>query len=295
MHIGILSARSPKYYPNRRLIEAASKWGQSVSLIHPKNCLSKVSPRELGLETPVQVEQLDVLLPRIGATINQYALSLVRHFELAGVPVVNGFQSILLARNKFLGLQALASSGIPVPSSYYVSNVKNFEKAVTKIGGYPVVAKTLNSRQGRGVVLVESSITAEFIISNLLNKRRGLLVQEFFAPTERKDIRVFVVGRQVVAAIELNPSGGDFRSNIHLKGHGGAITPNKEQQDLAIKSSAALGLEISGTDIIMDADGSMKVIEVNYSPGFRGLEAFTGVDIASYIIQYLHRTYGGVP
>jgi ribosomal protein S6--L-glutamate ligase len=129
----------------------------------------------------------------------------------------------------------------------------------------------------------------------LLNKRQGLLVQEFFAPAERKDIRVFVVGKRVVAAIELNPSGKDFRSNIHLKGHGRPITLNKEQENLAVRSSRALGLEISGTDIIMDADDSMKVIEVNYSPGFRGLETFTGVDIASHIIQYLHRTYGGAP
>lgn len=234
-------------------------------------------------------------MPRIGATINDYALSLVRHFELSGIPVVNGFRSILSVRNKFLGLQGLASKGIPVPDSHLIGNFEHFKDAVRKIGGYPVVAKTLSSRQGTGVVLVDSPATAEFIIENLLDKSRGLLVQEYISPQGRKDLRAFVLGKGVIGAMELSPRGGDFRSNIHLTGRGRPVRLGQGLTELAVSSTRCLGLEISGADIIVDANGTAKVVEVNYSPGFRGLEASTGLDIASQIVRYVTEGYGGTP
>ena len=293
MHIGILSARSPRYHPNQRVIEAGSCLGHKVSVLHPKNCLSEIALGKVGLHIPAHLADMEVLLPRIGATINEYALTMVRHFELAGLPVINGFQSILLARNKFLSLQSLAHHGIAVPDSYIVSNLKGFERAVAKLGGYPVVVKTLNSRQGKGVILAESSRTSEFIVDNVLNRRQGLLVQEFISPHARRDIRAFVLGSQVIASMELTPKNGDFRSNIHLKGEASPVTLSKELEALAIRSTKALGLEISGTDIVVDGQGVARVIEVNYSPGFSGLEASTGLDIAAQIIRYVVQNHGG--
>ncbi len=292
MLIGILSVRNPRYHPNRRMIEAASEQGQRVLLIHPRDCRFEITAGKSGLEIRGIDAGPDVLLPRIGATINDYALSLVRHFELSGIPVINDFRSVLLARNKFLGLQSLARKGVPVPDSHLVGNSQLFKEAVRKLGGYPVVAKTLASRQGSGVVLVESPATAEFIIHNLLDKTRGLLIQEYMPPQGRRDIRAFVLGDRVIGAMELTPKSADFRSNIHLTGRGRAVRLGQELTELAINSTRALGLEISGTDIIVDGDGTAKVVEVNYSPGFRGLEAATGLDIASQIVQYVIGNYG---
>ncbi|MCP4669528.1 MAG: 30S ribosomal protein S6--L-glutamate ligase, partial [Deltaproteobacteria bacterium] len=170
---------------------------------------------------------------------------------------------------------------------------KGFQKAAAKLGGYPVVAKTLNSRQGRGVILVESTQMAAFIADNIIDTSQGLLIQAFTPPQKRRDIRAFVIGDQVVAAMELKPREGDFRSNIHLNGKGSFLKLEKKLAALAVKSSMALGLEISGADIMVDAHGAAKVIEVNYSPGFRGLEAVTGLDIASRIVQYVTQTLGG--
>jgi ribosomal protein S6--L-glutamate ligase len=293
MHIGILTARNPEYHPNRRLVEAGSELGHSVTLIHPKNCLSTICSGTPGLEMAFTEDQPDVLLPRIGATINDYALTLVHHFEVSGFRVFNGFQSILLARNKFLALQTLANNGMPVPDSHFVSNLNNFENVVEKLGGYPVVVKTPNSRQGKGVTLVESSLTAKFIMENLPIKKHGILVQEFISSRGREDIRAFVLGDKVIAAMALKPKAGDFRSNIHQKGRTKDITLNKKLKDLAIESSRVLGLEISGIDIIVDGKGNPRVIEGNYSPGFRGLEAATGLDIASEIIRYVTQTGRG--
>ncbi len=287
MLIGILSVKDQKYHPNKRLIEAGSKLGHKVLLIHPKDCLSRIHNSKIYLEKNSEEGRADILLPRIGATISQYALTLVRHFELSDCRVINGFESILLAKNKFLSIQKLASSGISVPDTYYVSNFNNFEKAVKGLGGYPVVVKIPSSRQGAGVALVESDGAARHITDSLLEKRPGLLVQEFIRPGQRKDIRAFILGSRVVAAMELRPKEGDFRSNVHLEGQGKGIKLSKELADLAIRSSSLLGLEISGVDIIVDAKGLAKVIEANYSPGFRGLEASTGLDIASRIVRYV--------
>lgn len=286
MIIGILSVRDSAYHPNQRLIEAASQSGHGVKLIHTRDCLSEIDHSRPALKIEGS-DRPDVLLPRIGATINDYALGVVRHFELSGVPLVNGFHAILLARNKFLTLQTLACNGINVPDTYLVVNFQGFEEAVKGLGGYPVVAKMPSSRQGSGVVLVDSPVTAEFVMHNLQDNLRGLLIQEYIAPRRRREIRAFVIGDRVAGAMELMPNSEDFRSNIHLAGQGKGVTLDPKLSELAIRSAKVLGLEIAGTDIIVGEDGAPRVIEVNYSPGFRGLEKATGLDIASGIIGYV--------
>ncbi len=286
MIIGILSVRDKGYHPNQRLIEAASQSGHGVRLIHTRDCLSEIDLGRPALKIEGS-DRPDILLPRIGATINDYALGVVRHFELSGVPLVNGFHSILLARNKFLTLQTLACNGVNVPDTYLVVNFRGFEEAVKGLGGYPVVAKMPSSRQGSGVVLVDSPVTAEFVMHNLQDNSRGLLVQEYIAPRRRREIRAFVIGDRVAGAMELMPNPDDFRSNIHLAGQGKGVTLDPKLSELAVRSAKVLGLEIAGTDIIVGEDGAPRVIEVNYSPGFRGLEKATGLDIASGIVGYV--------
>jgi len=285
MVIGILSVRDERYPPNQRLMEAASQSGHHARLIHTRDCLSEIEGGRPELDI-FGCDRPDILLPRIGATINDYALGVVRHFEVSGVAVVNGFGAILLARNKFLSLQTLANRGLPVPDTCLVVNLRGFEDAVTRLGGYPVVAKMPSSRQGSGVVRIDSAGTMEFVMENLQDNSRGLLAQSYLPPQGRRDIRAFVLGDQVIGAMELTPNSGDFRSNIHLTGLGNGVTLNQMLSELAIRSAKALGLEIAGVDIIVEKDGAPKVIEVNYSPGFRGLEQATGCDIASQIVEY---------
>ncbi len=294
MHIGILTVRDAAYHPNRRLIEAAARLGHQASLIHTRECLSETGDRGMGLKILNDPNlRPDLILPRIGATINDYAIAVVRQFELAGIPAVNGFYAILAARNKFLSLQTLALNNLPVPDSYLVINSKGFEAAVKSLGGYPVVVKSLQSRQGDGVALIRSSNMGEFVLNNLQDMSRGLLVQKFIPTGGRKDIRALVVGGRVFAAMALKPNADDFRSNIHLTGYGSPFDAGPQLSHLAVQSSRALGLEISGVDIILDQEGEAKVIEVNYSPGFRGMEAAAGVDVASEIIHYItHRSMG---
>lgn len=285
MHIGLLSVRDETYHPNSRLMAAAIDAGHRVSLIHTRDCLSCIQEGRQFVRLPGG-DVPELLLPRVGATINDYALAVVRHFELSGTRVINGFESILMARNKFMGLQRLAGRGVMVPDTFLAVTPDEFERSVAQLGGYPVVAKIPSSRQGNGVMLVENGVTASFIMNNLMDNARGVLVQEYIPPEGRTDIRAFVLGEKVVGAMALKPSSKDFRTNIHITGGGRKVTLDSRLSHLAVRSSCALGLEISGCDIILQKDGFPKVIEVNYSPGFRGLEAATGLNIAKEIIYY---------
>ena len=286
MHMAILSVRDETYHPNKRLMAAAVEMGHRVSLIHTRDPLSCIEESKQAIRLPGG-DLPDILLPRVGATINDYALSVVRHFELSGTRVVNGFESILMARNKFLGLQRLAEQGVGVPDTYLVVTREGFERAVERLGGYPVVAKMPSSRQGNGVMLVESRATASFVMNNLMDNTRGILVQEYIPPEGRTDIRAFVLGDRVLGAMSLKPNPGDFRTNIHITGEGRLLTLNPGLSKLAVRSSRSLGLEISGCDILFQENDAPRVIEVNYSPGFSGLERTTGINIAKQIIRYV--------
>jgi ribosomal protein S6--L-glutamate ligase len=237
----------------------------------------------------------DAVLPRIGATINPYARNLLHHLELSGIRLVSDSRSIRLSSDKCRAYQRLVSKRIPVIESCYVSNFGNFQKAVSELGGYPVVAKTPRGRQGAGVVLVTSAATAEFVADHAQARFQGILVQRYVRPEGRRDIRAFVVGKEAVAAVELRPRRGDFRSNIHLGAEGIPVSLPAGLARLAVRSARALGLEVAGVDMVVEPEGSPLVIEVNHSPGFRGLEALTGTDIASRIIGYVADSHGGGP
>jgi ribosomal protein S6--L-glutamate ligase len=287
MHIGILSVRDDAYHPNNRLMAAALEMGHRVSLIHTRDCLSCVKEGQQRVILP-DAELPDVLLPRVGATINDYALSVVRHFELSGTRVVNGFQSILMARNKFMGLQRLAKEGVSVPHTYLAVTHAGFERSVEQFGGYPVVAKMPSSRQGNGVMLVENQATASFVMNNLMDNTKGILVQEYLPPRRAHRYSRVCAGRPGGWRHVAKTQGKGFQDQYsHHRTGTEKLTLNPRLSDLAVRSSCALGLEISGCDIILQKNGSPKVLEVNYSPGFRGLEHATGMDIAKQIIHYV--------
>lgn len=287
MIIGILSVKSHRYHPNRRLLEAAKTLNHQAILVHPGKLFMGVDDQALRIDHVRSPFRADVILPRLGATVKEYALTMIRHLELLGIPVINNFQSILLARNKFLSLQILSERGVPIPKSAYASNWSNFAAAAAKLGGFPLVIKAPQSRQGRGVFLIDAVERHRRLLNRFLDGGQGLLIQEFIPTENRRDIRIMVVGRRVVGAMSLIPKKGDFRANIHLKGRAERVLPTRAMSNLAIRSVRALGLAISGVDMIEEKDGMLRVVDVNYSPGFKGLEKCTGEDVAIEIIKYV--------
>lgn len=286
MDIWILTVRSHRYHPNRRLLEAAGVLKQQAFLIHPGKFYLGIDDRELMLDGRIHRHLPDVLLPRIGATIKEYGLTAIRHLQLMGTSVLNRFESILLASNKFLSLQTLAAQGIPVPETRYASNRSNFRDALASLGGFPIVAKISSSRQGSGVFLFESMEKAKPILEGQLDQGHGLLMQRFIPPLGRKDFRVLVGGDEIIGAMSLRPKQGEFRSNVHLGGREEEVEVSDEMSSLALRSVKALGLDIAGVDMVQDDHEVLRVIEVNSTPGFKGLEKCTGKDIAAAIIRF---------
>ncbi len=288
MLVGILSLRNHRYHPNRRLMEAAREQGHRAVLVHPARVYLSVSGDLLSLTRLGKALSPDVVLPRIGSTILDFPLALVRQMELMGIRVVNGSAAVGISRNKFRTLQALTASGVPVPRSCFVSNDRNLSAAARDMGTRPFVVKTVHGRQGRGVFLVNNAGEAlRLLRDSCANPGEGLVLQEFIPPeARRRDIRVLVLGDEMASSMSLQPRPGEFRANVHQRGRCEPLRIEKDLESAALKASEAVGLDISGIDMIELKDGSFQVVDVNYSPGFKGLERCTGKDIASKIITF---------
>jgi ribosomal protein S6--L-glutamate ligase len=285
MKFGILTTRTERYHPNRRMTEAAREMGHEAILIHPLRCSIQVG----RLDSPIlygggSFPVIDVLLPRIGATIDDYELTVVRHLESMGIPLVNGYRSLLLSRDKFLTLQTLDALGIQVPKSALVVQEGNIQHLISKMGGYPVVLKVRRGRQGKGVMLAENSQAFEFALHHQKNGS-GLLVQEFVKEAGGRDIRILIIGGRVIATMMRVSKKGEFRANVHLKARGRPYEPPNEMTVIAKTAAKAIGLDVAGVDMVISNEGP-SVIEVNSTPGFRELERVCRKDLARTILSH---------
>lgn len=281
--IGVVTARDADYHPNRRLRQAAVKSGCSFALINPYRLSPCIRQGRKGVRDLDGKGLPGVVLPRQGAQIGNASLVLLSQFQAMGIPLANDVASILIARNKYLTLQVLTANHINVPDSIFINSPDLFWAAIEELGGFPVVVKKPSGRQGRDVALIRKPEQGRDCLA-LLDPGEGLLLQRFIAPEGRKDLRVLVIDGKVSAAMELAPAPGDFRSNYHVSGSGRPVDLPMAIEQTAVASARALGLVIAGVDLIIDSAGTAWVIEVNYAPGFKGMEAATGRDIAAEII-----------
>jgi ribosomal protein S6--L-glutamate ligase len=292
MNIGIITAEGYDYPPTKRLVEAAAEKGHRITVVDPVYVWPTLINGCPGLAGDFNHPMPDVILPRQGATVNDSSLKLVPHLHHMGIPLVNKLNAILLSKDKFLTLQALSAVQLPIPDTGFINSIEGFHTVLARLGGYPVVLKQAIGRVGEGVFLVKTEHQARLILHNTLETGKGMLVQKFIPPENRLDVRVLVIGGKVAGAMKLKPKPGDFRSNFHLSQKSWAVELSTEWEEIALKAADALGLEIAGVDLIVDDKKKVRVIEINYSPGFSGLEAATGLDIAGRIIDYVVETYG---
>ncbi len=286
MKIGIISVRDKAYHPTRRLAEAAASRGHRVVVIDPYSTWPAVVGNTARLSGGAATSGLpDVVLPRQGAQVGQSCLVLISHFGRMGIPLVNDLAAIRLTRNQFLTLQALAAAGVTVPDTLFINAPDGLAAAAQYPLDYPVVVKQINGRQGAGVALARNARVLEAMITANLERTQGLLLQKFVPTAGRQDIRVLVIGGKIAGAMRLLPPAGEFRANFHLGATGQAheLTPRAAQT--ALDAARAVGLDVAGVDLIQAQSHRVYVIEVNYSPGFKGLEQATGLDVAGMIID----------
>ncbi len=286
MKIGIITVQDDHFHPNRRLIEEGKNAGHEIFRINPYQVMAAIRDGKILFDGLCEDCFPDVVIPRQGAMVGSSSMTLIRHFAAVGPCFINSPEALLLARNKFLTLQALALAGVRVPDTIFVNAPDNLSVAVDRIGGYPVVLKTVNSHQGQGVFLLHHERDIQAVAKANLEPKMGVLIQRFIHLKGRRDFRVLVIGDRVAGAMELFPGQDDFRSNYHINRQAKPAIITVLMEEAALRSARALDLEIAGVDFIQDAQGSHWVLEVNYSPGFHGLETVTGDNIAAQIIQY---------
>ncbi len=287
MNIGIMTVNDISFHPTRRLTQAAEKKGYTTILINPYKMLSGIEQGRFQYFIKDLSQMPDVVLPRQGSPMGEYGLALLRQFMHLGIPLVNGLDGITIARNQYITLQTLAAAGLPVPDTFFITAEAGFHRAVECLSGYPVVVKQMDGMGGEGVDLVNKEDDIQDLCEKRLKGKKGLVVQRLISPDHRKDLRILVVGNQVAGAMALTPKKGEFRSNFHMDGKARSIALSPQWEDMAIEAARACHLEIAGVDLIVTADGTPYIMEVNYSPGFRGLEGVTGIDIAEKIINYI--------
>lgn len=297
MRIGILSFKSGrKRFTSQedRLAEEAKKRGHDVTIFRVQKCLMTFDGTgNLNVRYANKVfPKLDLIIPRVGVGENVLIRSaVVEHFQLMGIPMLNTYSSILRAKNKLQTLQLLSHYKIPVVKTVVVHDPEYLDEAVKYLGTFPVIMKTVFGSFGDGVTIVESKRAAKStygIIAENYSSKNGILIQQYIGESQGKDIRIFVVGGKMVASMQRTAHEEDFRSNVGQGGHGLPYEPSKEEVHLAIRATKALGLEVSGVDIIQTKDGPA-IMEVNSNPGFGELEEVTGVNVAEAIIKYARR------
>jgi len=290
MNIGVLTVNDFSFHPNMRLKQAASGSKNEIILINPYDMLCSLKENHFEFDIEKNCKQIDVIMPRQGSPMGDYGLVLLRQFMHSGIPLVNSLKGVTIARNQFVTLQALASSGLPVPSTIFITKPESFLAAVEQLGGFPVVVKQVDGMGGDGVIKANCQADVQTFLTQNLKAKKGLVVQQFIRPQERTDLRVLVIGEKIAGAMALVPDNNDFRTNIHQKGHASPVELTESLALIALKAAKACHLQIAGIDLVVEKNGSPLILEVNYSPGFKGLEAATGQDIAKQILDYVTST-----
>ena len=285
MKIAILS-RNSTLYSTKRLREAAHERGHDVSVVDYLRCYMDISAKKPRILFRGEEVRTEAVIPRIGATYTFYGAAVVRQFEMAGVFTLNDSQAIARSRDKLRSLQLLSRAGVGLPTTSFAHSTQDIEGLLEVVGGPPVVVKVLEGTQGLGVVLAETKKAAETVISAFRQLDANILVQEFIKEARGSDIRAFVIGGKVVAAMKRQAPPGDFRSNLHRGGHAEVAKLSKEERATAVRAAKTMELNVAGVDMVRSESGPM-VLEVNSSPGLEGIEAASGVDIADAIIEYI--------
>jgi ribosomal protein S6--L-glutamate ligase len=288
MRIAILS-RNKNLHSIRRLKHEAKLVKMQCDIIDPLDCQLVIDgPQSRILVGNHPLPNYDAVLPRIGASITDYGLAVVKHFEMQGTLTVNPSQAIAESRNKLRSLQVLTQAGIQVPATVLTRSTQGLRSAIEAVKGLPVVLKILQGTQGAGVMLIHTPISLGSVLDTLRTLDQDVIIQQFIVEGAGRDYRVFVVGNEVVAAMMRTAPQGEFRSNIHRGGQGDIIQLPAAYKRAAVQAAKVFGLQVAGVDL-MESDRGPMIIEVNSSPGFEGIEKATGINVAGAMVKHIKR------
>ena len=286
MKIAML-ARNADLYSHQRLADAALARGHEIDILNTLRCTVHIaSHRPTVFYNGEPLTGYDAVIPRIGASVTQYGLAVLRQFEMTGVWPLNESVAIGRSRDKLRSMQILAKHGLGLPLTAFAHDPRQTEEIIKAVNGPPVVIKLLEGTQGIGVVLAETEASAKSVIEAFRGANVNILVQEFIKEAGGTDIRAFVIGGKVVAAMKRTGAPDDFRSNLHRGGSAELVRITPEERSTAVRAAKWMGLNVCGVDMLRSNHGPV-VMEVNSSPGLEGIEAATGKDVAGMIIEFV--------
>jgi ribosomal protein S6--L-glutamate ligase len=293
MKIAILS-QDASLYSTKRLREAGEQRGHQVRVISYLRCYMNITSHKPAIMYQGKpLEDFDAVIPRIAASRTFYGTAVVRQFEVMGVFSANESQAISRSRDKLRCLQILARKGIGLPVTGFAHATEDIDGLIDTVGGAPLVIKLLEGTQGIGVVLAETQQAAKSVIEAFRGLDANILVQEYIKEAGGADIRCFVVGDKVVAAMKRQGAPGEFRSNLHRGGKAETVKLTPEERSTAVRSAKAMGLRVAGVDLLRSNHGPV-VMEVNSSPGLEGIEKATGLDVAGKVIEFVTKSAADV-
>lgn len=288
MRIAVLS-RSRKIYSTRRLVDAAKARGHDIEVVDTLRCYMNIASHRPTIHyRGEQLESFDAVIPRIGASITFYGTAVLRQFEMMGTFPLNESVAVTRSRDKLRSLQLLSRRGIGMPVTGFARAADDINDLIEMVGGAPLVVKLLEGTQGIGVVLCETRKAAESVLEAFMGLNVSIMVQEYIREAGGADLRCFVIGDKVVAAIKRQAPPGEFRSNLHRGGTAELVKITPQERAVATRAARIMGLNVAGVDVLRSNHGPL-VMEVNSSPGLEGIEAATGKDIADMIIQFLEK------
>ncbi|MBB1270725.1 30S ribosomal protein S6--L-glutamate ligase [Shewanella sp. SR44-3] len=288
MRIAILS-RGPQLYSTKRLVEAAKARGHDVQVINPLKCYMNINMCQSSIHIGgKELPQFDAIIPRIGASVTFYGSAVLRQFEMMGAYTINDSVGISRSRDKLRSMQLLSRKGIGLPITGFANKPSDIPDLIDMVGGAPLVVKLLEGTQGIGVVLAETRKAAESVLEAFMGLKANIMVQEYIKEANGADIRCFVIGDKVIAAMKRQAKPGEFRSNLHRGGSASLVKLTPEERSTAIRAAKTMGLNLAGVDLLRSNHGPV-VMEVNSSPGLEGIEAATQKDVANAIIEFIEK------
>ncbi len=288
MKLAILS-RNPKLYSTRRLVEAGGQRGHEVRVVDVLRCYMNITSHRPSIHYKGEtLDGFDAVIPRIGASVTFYGTAVLRQFEMMGVYPLNESVAITRSRDKLRSLQLLSRKGIGLPITGFAHKPDDIQDLIKMVGGAPAVIKLLEGTQGIGVVLAENQKAAESVIEAFMGLKANILVQEFIKEAGGADMRCFIIGDKVVAAMKRQAREGEFRSNLHRGGTASLVRITPEERSTAVRAAQTMGLNVAGVDILRSNHGPV-VLEVNSSPGLEGIEKATGKDVAATIVEFTEK------
>lgn len=288
MNIVILS-RNENLYSTRRLIEEGENRGHNIEVIDPLKCdliIEKEKPTVFYKGR--YLNNIDAIIPRIGASVTFYGCAVVRQFEMMNVFTIATSEAIIRSRDKLRSLQRLTKAGVGMPKTVFTNYSRDVEQAIAQVGGTPVIIKLLEGTQGLGVVLAETKNAAESVLEAFNGLQARVVVQEYIDEAKGSDLRALIVDGQVVGAMKRQAREGEFRSNLHRGGTADYVRLSEPELKLAIKAARALKLPVCGVDMLQSERGPL-ILEVNSTPGLEGIETATDKNIARSIITFIER------